>query len=201
MALLPPTSSLTLSKCAITLHTPLVLREEKSTPDKPTNQAKANYSITATVRTQDKADAIIAAHPNWKDKVTFALVPDFSAPVPFDRVFKDASRPFNYVIHAASPLPEQASNILTEVIEPSVHGFAISSPTQLGLEERGGGKKTDQSFSTREIFESAARFGGETLKRLVLLGSAVSVFNPFEDTSREGGVYTEKDWNPVILRT
>lgn len=39
------------------------------------------------------------------------------------------------------------------------------------------------------------------MKRLVLLGSAVSVLNPFEDTSTEGKVYTEKDWNPVILRT
>lgn len=131
MASLPPTSSTTLSKCAITPHSPLDL-VEKTVSDKPTNRAKADYFITATVRTQGKADAIIAAHSDWKDKVTFALVPDFSAPAPFDPIFKDASRPFEYVIHAASPIPEQATNILTEVIEPSIHGFAISSFTPLG---------------------------------------------------------------------
>ena len=62
-------------------------------------------------------------------------------------------------------------------------------------------RKADWNLSTREIFESAARFGGNTLKRLVLLGSAVSTINPFEDMSREGKAYTEKDWNPVILCT
>jgi hypothetical protein len=31
----------------------------------------------------------------------------------------------------------------------------------------------------------------------VLLGSAVSVLNSFEDLSTEGKPYTEKDWNPV----
>ena len=59
-------------------------------------------------------------------------------------------------------------------------------------------KNVTEHLSTREIFESAARFGGETLKRLVLLGSAVSVLNMFEDTSREGKPYTEKNWNPVF---
>lgn len=88
---------------------------------------QANYAVTATVRTQQKADAIIATHPDWKDKVAFVLVPDFSVAAPFDPVFKDAPRPFDYVIHAASPLPEKASNILKEVIEPSVHGSVISS--------------------------------------------------------------------------
>ena len=98
----------------------------------PLTQAKANYAITATVRTQGKADAIIAAHPDWGHKVTFALVPDFSAQAPFDNVFKDASRPFDYVIHAASPLPEQASNMLKEVIEPSLHGSVIYLPNSPG---------------------------------------------------------------------
>lgn len=35
------------------------------------------------------------------------------------------------------------------------------------------------------------------MKRFVLLGSAVSVLDSFEDLSREGRPYTKKDWNPV----
>lgn len=52
-------------------------------------------------------------------------------------------------------------------------------------------------FRTTEILTSAHHYGGATLKRFVLLGSAVSVLNSFEDITREGRPYTEKDWNPV----
>lgn len=90
-----------------------------------TTPAQRNYAVTATARTQQKVDGIIDAHPDWKDKVTFALVPDFSSPRPFDHVFQDAARPFEYVIHAASPLPLHASNILTDVIEPAEHGSSL----------------------------------------------------------------------------
>lgn len=54
-------------------------------------------------------------------------------------------------------------------------------------------------FSTTEILKAAHRHGGPALKRFVLLGSAVSVLNSFEDMSREGKPYTEKDWNPVKI--
>lgn len=44
---------------------------------------------------------------------------------------------------------------------------------------------------------AAKQYGGGELKRFVLLGSAVSVLNSFEDITKEGKPYTEKDWNPV----
>lgn len=37
----------------------------------------------------------------------------------------------------------------------------------------------------------------QTLKRFVLLSSAVAVLNSYEDDSALGGDYSEKDWNPV----
>lgn len=52
-------------------------------------------------------------------------------------------------------------------------------------------------ISTTEILKSAHKHAGKELKRFVLLGSAVSVLNSFEDTTREGKPYTERDWNPV----
>jgi hypothetical protein len=61
--------------------------------------------------------------------------------------------------------------------------------------KRGNG--TNTAFRTTEILKSAHRHGGTTLKRFVLLGSAVSVLNSFEDITCEGRPYTEKDWNPV----
>lgn len=51
---------------------------------------------------------------------------------------------------------------------------------------------------TREILKSAHRHS-KTLERVVILGSAVAVLNSFEDITKEGKPYTEKDWNPVHL--
>ena len=57
----------------------------------------------------------------------------------------------------------------------------------------------DSVLRTTEILKAAHHYGGAALKRFVLLGSAVSVLNSFEDMSREGNPYTEKDWNPVCI--
>ncbi|KAJ5812215.1 NAD dependent epimerase/dehydratase [Penicillium riverlandense] len=130
------------------------------------------YSVTATVRSQKKADDIIKTHPTWKGKVEFAIVADFTISGPFDNLFQSTKAPFNYVIHTASPVTFQVSDIQKEVIEPAVKG-------------------------TTEILRAAHHHGGTVLKRFILLGSAVSVLNSFEDESREGKPYTEKDWNPV----
>ncbi|OGM42167.1 NAD dependent epimerase/dehydratase [Aspergillus bombycis] len=130
------------------------------------------YAVTATVRSQEKANDILRTHPSWKGRVEFTIVADFTSTQPFDNLFQNAKNPFNYAIHTASPLRFQVSDIQKEMIEPAVMG-------------------------TTEILKAASHYGGASLKRFILLGSAVSVLNSFEDMSREGKPYTEKDWNPV----
>ncbi|KAJ5150846.1 NAD dependent epimerase/dehydratase [Penicillium canariense] len=130
------------------------------------------YPVTVTVRSQEKADDIIKIHPSWKGKVEFAIVADFTSAKPFDHLFESPKTPFNYVIHTASPVTFQVSDIQKEMIEPAEKG-------------------------TTEILKAAHQHGGTALKRFVLLGSAVSVLDSFEDLSRQGKPYTEKDWNPV----
>ncbi|KAE8385372.1 NAD dependent epimerase/dehydratase [Aspergillus alliaceus] len=130
------------------------------------------YAVMATVRSHGKADDIIKTHPEWKDRVKFAIVADLSSAKPFDTIFQNAKNPFNYIIHTASPVRFQVTDIWKEMIEPAVMG-------------------------TMEILKAAHHYGGSDLKRFVLLGSAVSVLNSFEDLSREGVPYTERSWNPV----
>lgn len=130
------------------------------------------FAVTATVRSQGKADDIIKTHPSWERSVEFVLVEDFTTESPFDNVFQTARAPFDYIIHTASPLKFQVSDIRKEMIEPAEMG-------------------------TTQILKAALRFGGSSLKRFVLLGSAVSVLNSFEDITKEGKPYTERDWNPV----
>ncbi|RAQ42696.1 hypothetical protein AFGD_010110 [Aspergillus flavus] len=90
----------------------------------------------------------------------------------FNALFEEVTVPFTYIIHTAPPLNINVKDIQKGMIEPAVMG-------------------------TTQILESAHRQGGTSLKRFVLLGSAVSVLNSFEDMSREGRPYTEEDWNPV----
>ena len=51
---------------------------------------------------------------------------------------------------------------------------------------------------TREILKSAHKHS-KSLERVVIIASAVAVLNSFEDITKEGKPYTEKDWNPVRL--
>ncbi|KAB8274725.1 hypothetical protein BDV30DRAFT_248309 [Aspergillus minisclerotigenes] len=130
-------------------------------------------AVTATVRSQEKAAAIIRTHPSWGGRVKFVIVPDFSQSQPFDQIFKDADVPFAFVIHTASPITLQAEDMQKLVIETAVLGVT-------------------------EILGSAHRYGGTDLKRFVLLSSAGTVLNSFEDRARPGHPYTEEDWNPAL---
>ncbi|KAJ5178248.1 NAD dependent epimerase/dehydratase [Penicillium coprophilum] len=129
------------------------------------------YAVTATVRSPAKGEAIIKTHPSWKDKIEFAIVSDFTTAGPFDEVFKKTK--FDYVIHAASPVNFSVSDIQKEMIEPAEKG-------------------------TTEILKAALKY--DSLKRFVFLSSAVTVMNSFEDMTKEGKPYTEKDWNPVTAK-
>ncbi|KAK5806187.1 hypothetical protein VI817_000445 [Penicillium citrinum] len=130
-----------------------------------------NYLVTATVRSEKRASEIIKAHPDWEGKIEFAIVEDFTTAAPFDIIFERAKNLFTYVIHTASPLRFSVDDIQKEMIEPAEMG-------------------------TREIMKSVHKHS-KTTERVVILGSAVAVLNSFEDMTKEGKPYTEKDWNPV----
>ncbi|GKZ33173.1 hypothetical protein AbraIFM66950_002962 [Aspergillus brasiliensis] len=136
---------------------------------------KRGYTVTATVRSQAKADALIKSHPEWKGKVNFVIVSDFTTQDPFNALFEESKTPFDYAIHAASPFKFDIKDIQGGMIDPAVKG-------------------------TTQILKSAHQNGGRTLKRFVLLRSVVSVLDSFEDMSREGSPYTEKHWNPVAAQ-
>lgn len=86
------------------------------------NGLQRKFSITATVRSQEKADDIIHTHPEWKGKIIFAIVADFTSTQPFDHLFQNSKIPFHYVIHTASPLKFQVHDIRKEMIKPAELG-------------------------------------------------------------------------------
>lgn len=155
------------------------------------NLSQRKYNVTATVRSPAKAEDIIRAHPDWEGKIEFAIIADFTTPKPFDVLFQNTKIPFDYVIHTASPVSFTVTDIQKDMIEPAELGYDFSSQLK--------SRTFTDHFRTLEIMRSAKRYGGPQLKRFVLLSSAVTVLNSFEDMTKEGKPYTEKDWNPVSL--
>ncbi|QSZ34419.1 hypothetical protein DSL72_006011 [Monilinia vaccinii-corymbosi] len=133
------------------------------------------YKPTASVRSPSKADQILDVHPEWRGKVEFVFVPEIATPGAFDHVFKGQTKKggFDYVIHTASPVTFSFKDVKKDLIDPAVLG-------------------------TTEILKATHELGGKQVKRFVLLGSAVSILDPFEDLHAPAGKpYTEDDWNPA----
>ncbi|ATZ55992.1 hypothetical protein BCIN_12g05340 [Botrytis cinerea B05.10] len=136
---------------------------------------KNGYKPIASVRSPSKVNQILKLHPEWVGKVRFVFVPEITTPGAFDHVLRDQAEKggFDYIIHTASPVTFSVEDVKKDLIDPAVHG-------------------------TTEILRATHELGGKQVKRFVLLGSAVSVLDSFEDLSApEGKPYSEDDWNPA----
>ena len=112
------------------------------------NALEAGYHVRAAVRSQSKADAILAA-PSIKalapaGKLHFIIVPDITVVGAYDQAVKDVE----YVIHIASPLVPQTNDYEHDVLEPALKG-------------------------TMGILESALKVS--TVKRIVITSSIIAV--------------------------
>jgi nucleoside-diphosphate-sugar epimerase len=79
------------------------------------------YHIVGTVRSEKKAQNVIALHPDWNQHITWAYISDIGLPSAFDEVFKNMG-PFDYVIHNASPVDFTVSDFQKDMIDPAVQG-------------------------------------------------------------------------------
>jgi nucleoside-diphosphate-sugar epimerase len=131
--------------------------------------------VTATTRSATRAQPLYTTFPKYVNTVKFISVPDFTIPGAFDGAFKAAVEPFSYVLHTASPIPLQTTDVKKDLIDPAIEG-------------------------TLGMLKAAKEFGGDSLKRIVITGSGVSMIDPFraKDDPRAEPL-TEKDWNPVCF--
>jgi hypothetical protein len=81
-----------------------------------------NYHIVGTVRSDKKAQDVIALHPSWKDHITWVCIADIGVADAYDEVFKDG--PFDYIIHNASPVDFTVTDFQRSMIDPAVKGYA-----------------------------------------------------------------------------
>ncbi|KAI9853742.1 MAG: hypothetical protein M1824_000922 [Vezdaea acicularis] len=135
------------------------------------------YRVTGSVRTPAKAQVILDRHPSWKSKVDFVSVADVAADGAFEGVFRERAgeggNGFDYVVHAASSINFYATDFQKELIDPTIAGV-------IGL------------------LECCSNYGGERLKRFILMGSTSAIENTLRDESKPvEKPYSEEDWNPT----
>ncbi|KAG6025847.1 hypothetical protein E4U41_001438 [Claviceps citrina] len=109
---------------------------------------KQGYDVVTTVRSQDKAESIVAAFPGAK--VHVVIVPDIAVDGAFDEVAKTAD--LEYVLHTASPFHFNWSDAKTELLDPAIRG-------------------------TRSILQSVHAFAPK-VKRVVITSSFVAMLAP-----------------------
>ncbi|KAI0479440.1 NAD(P)-binding protein [Xylariaceae sp. FL0804] len=80
------------------------------------------YDVVTTVRSEDKAEGIRAAHSGAGAKLTVAVVPDIAQPGAFDDVFRQHGSGLEYVQHTASPFHYKWSDAKTELLDPAING-------------------------------------------------------------------------------
>ncbi|KAF2205997.1 NADPH-dependent methylglyoxal reductase-like protein GRE2 [Delitschia confertaspora ATCC 74209] len=134
---------------------------------------KHGHSVVTTVRTQEKADKIKAAYPNYgKDKLDFAIVPDIAVPTAFDQAVV-SDPPFEAVLHTASPFHFNVTDIQKDLLDPAVIG-------------------------TTGILRSIKR-SAPSVKRVVITSSFAAIIEPSKGFW-PGHTYSEKDWNPMTKK-
>jgi len=132
---------------------------------------KRGYSVRGTVRSQEKANKIATAYPEYKERLDFAIVEDIAKPGAFDQAVI-SEPPFDYILHTASPVALHPTDVKAQLIDPAVQG-------------------------TVGILEAVKNYA-PTVKRVVITSSISAIYNPAAGFSPEK-TWSEVDWNPATL--
>ncbi|KAK0105511.1 methylglyoxal reductase (NADPH-dependent) gre2 [Cadophora gregata] len=130
----------------------------------------AGHSVRGIVRSQSKAQQVLADFPNHGSNLDFGIVPDITSPGAFDEVVK-SNPPFDLVIHTASPFLYRVISSNREFLDPAIKG-------------------------TLEVLKSVKQYA-PSVKRVVITSSCAAVVDFSAPPSVPRKVYTKDDWNPT----
>ncbi|KAJ5924397.1 NAD(P)-binding protein [Penicillium verhagenii] len=126
------------------------------------------HSVVATVRSQQKAQAILQSHPDLqKDRLDCTIVEDIGQADAFDNAVV-SEPPFDAVIHTASPYHFNAKDA-KELLDPAIIG-------------------------TTGILTSVHKYA-PSVKRVVVTSSFAAINNIYAQGKDK--VYSEADWCPI----
>lgn len=130
------------------------------------------HSVVTTVRSDDKAAKIHAAHASLgKERLETAIVPDIAKPDAFDEVVKTPG--IEVVLHTASPFHFNITDPQRDLIDPAVIG-------------------------TTGILKAIAK-SAPGVKRVVITSSFAAILDASK-LSDPNTTFTEKSWNPVTIQ-
>lgn len=130
------------------------------------------HSVVTTVRSQDKADKITAAHPSTpSSQLSVVIVEDVAQVGAFDRAVV-SDPPFEVVLHTASPFHFNITDTKKDLLDPAIIG-------------------------TTEVLKAIKKFA-PSVKKVVVTSSFASILDASKG-SAVGHTYSEEDWNPVTL--
>ncbi|KAL5343947.1 hypothetical protein BJX70DRAFT_393370 [Aspergillus crustosus] len=126
-----------------------------------------SFDVVTTVRSEDKGDRILAAHPNTpKEKLSYVIVKDIAEDGASDEAVK-SNPPFDFVLHTASPFHHNVQDPVKDFLDPAIKG-------------------------TTGILK-AIKANAPTVIRVVITSSFAAIING----KKHENVYSEKHWNPV----
>lgn len=129
------------------------------------------FSVTFTVRDEHKAAKVLARYSsNDAADISAHVVPDFTAPGAFDGCFK-TDKPFDAVLHVASPFKYSVTDINQELFAPSVVG-------------------------TTSLLASI-RDHAPSVKTVVFTSSFAAILDSYKSNAIPDHTYTTSDWNPL----
>ncbi|KAI9868185.1 MAG: hypothetical protein M1813_006930 [Trichoglossum hirsutum] len=127
------------------------------------------HDVVGSVRKDVYGDQLLSLHPEWKGKVTFINVSDYTKEGTWDEAFKPGD--LDYVLHVAAPMPSPANKDFDrDFLEPNVKG-------------------------NLELLKSASKYG-KNLKSIVVTGSINSITYGYAEHIN-GRVFTNKDYLPT----
>ncbi|KAF2806094.1 NAD(P)-binding protein [Mytilinidion resinicola] len=82
----------------------------------------SGHTVTGCVRRPTAGDAILNTHPEWQEKLSIAIVEDYTQQDVLDKIFK--ARQYDHVIHVAIPWTSSpTADFGTAWLQPSVNGI------------------------------------------------------------------------------
>ncbi|KAL4987277.1 hypothetical protein BDW68DRAFT_161434 [Aspergillus falconensis] len=126
-----------------------------------------SFDVVTTVRSEEKGEKILAAHPNTpKEKLSYVIVKDVAQDGAFDEAVK-SDPPFDYILHTASPFHFNVQDPVKDFLDPAIKG-------------------------TTGILKAIKAYA-PTVKRVTITSSFAAIIN----VKNHEKVYSEKIWNPI----
>ncbi|KAB8303675.1 hypothetical protein EYC80_005065 [Monilinia laxa] len=137
------------------------------------NLLSCGHTVVTTVRSQQKIDAIKAAHPNVpSSNLDFYIVEDIAKENAFDECVKNVGAGLDAVLHTASPFHFNVTDTKKDLLDPAIIG-------------------------TTSILHAIKKYA-PSVKWVVVTSSFAAIVNPFKGNWPDH-TYSEADWNPITL--